>query len=166
MGSPPTPVTMGGSHESPSTPKKRQCSPSPPRVSFSPKKRAQKEAMFNTRCSPPAPVTMGGSHESPSTPRKRQCSPSPPRVFFSPKEGAQTLARLEGSRCPLCHEMIIPWDEHYEGDEITGGTLSTGNQWDCKDMCGATPEYDDHGERRPCVHDNDLRWVHSSCAED
>ena len=31
--------------------------------------------------------------------------------------------------------------------------------------CGATPEYDDHGQRRPCVHDNDLRWVHSPCAE-
>ena len=31
--------------------------------------------------------------------------------------------------------------------------------------CGATPKYDEHGERRPCVHDNDLRWVHSSCAE-
>ena len=70
--------------------------------------------------------------------------------------------------------------------QITGGWLTSGNEWDCKNMsvfssyqclvckfdilvrCAKKPKFErppDGGVVKvPCIHDSELRWVHSSCA--
>jgi len=77
------------------------------------------------------------------------------------KYGARTLARFKG-RCPKCPNRIEL------GDPIVGVYINgQGNAWDCKTMCGKLPYYvvneDDKWERVPCVHYNDIHWIHQSC---
>ena len=89
-------------------------------------------------------------------------------------------------RCHLCKRGIEPGDRHSKGDHITGGWLTSGNEWDCKNMsvvssyqclvckfdilvrCDKKPKFERHPDggvvKVPCIHDRELRWVHSSCA--
>merc|ERR1712172_154108 len=77
------------------------------------------------------------------------------------KDGAETWACYEG-KCPICMDLIDL------GDRILGVRINGQDKsWDCKTMCGKPPEYvlNDEGveERVPCVHLNELHWVHHCC---
>merc|ERR1712107_302513 len=75
------------------------------------------------------------------------------------KPGAETWARFENGKCKICRRTIKLRD-HIVGVWIDG----LGHEWDCKTKCGAAPEYfeneDGDTERRPCLHYNELNWVH------
>merc|ERR1712012_126646 len=75
--------------------------------------------------------------------------------------GAETFAQYEG-KCPICLDFIEP------EDPITGVYINgEGHTWDCRTACGLAPQYvetrDGEMVRQPCLHDNEVHWVHDSC---